>query len=47
MKPKAPRGDWQSTQTETGVLKRLHAETAVELGAFLPAILDPAFKGEL
>jgi type I restriction enzyme, S subunit len=28
-------------------LKRLHTETAVELDALLPAILDRAFKGEL
>jgi hypothetical protein len=29
------------------VLKRLQAETAAELDALLPAILDRAFKGEL
>ena len=28
-------------------LKRLQAETAAELAALLPAILDRAFKGEL
>jgi hypothetical protein len=28
-------------------LKHLQAETAAELDAFLPAILDRAFKGEL
>jgi type I restriction enzyme S subunit len=28
-------------------VKALQAETAVELGAMLPAILDKAFKGEL
>ncbi|MEI7939166.1 MAG: hypothetical protein WCK27_20975 [Verrucomicrobiota bacterium] len=28
-------------------LKRLQAETAAELDALLPAILDRAFKGEL
>jgi len=28
-------------------LKRLQAETAAELDALLPAILDKAFKGEL
>jgi len=28
-------------------LERLQAETAVELAALLPAILDRAFKGEL
>jgi hypothetical protein len=30
-----------------GPLKRLRAETAAELNALLPAILDRAFKGEL
>ena len=29
------------------VLKRLQAETAAELDALIPAILDRAFKGEL
>ncbi len=28
-------------------MKRLQAETAAELDALLPAILDKAFKGEL
>jgi hypothetical protein len=28
-------------------LKRLQAETAIELDALLPSILDRAFKGEL
>ena len=28
-------------------LKRLQAETAAELDALLPSILDKAFKGEL
>jgi hypothetical protein len=32
---------------ELDALKRLQAETAAELDAFLPAILDRAFKGEL
>jgi type I restriction enzyme S subunit len=32
---------------EVDALKRLQAETAVELDAMLPAILDRAFKGEL
>jgi type I restriction enzyme S subunit len=32
---------------EVNGLKRLQAETAAELGALLPAILDRAFKGEL
>jgi len=32
---------------EVGALKRLQAETAAELDALLPALLDRAFKGEL
>jgi type I restriction enzyme S subunit len=34
-------------QPEVDALKRLQAETATELGAMLPSILDKAFKGEL
>ena len=34
-------------QAEVDALKRLQAETAAELDAVLPAILDRAFKGEL
>lgn len=34
-------------QAEVDALKRLQAETAAELDALLPAILDRAFKGEL
>ena len=34
-------------QTEMGALKRLQAETADELDALLPSILDRAFNGEL
>ncbi|MFM9963055.1 MAG: restriction endonuclease subunit S [Planctomycetaceae bacterium] len=34
-------------QAEVDALKRLQAETAAELDALLPAILDLAFKGEL
>jgi type I restriction enzyme S subunit len=34
-------------QAEVDALKRLQAETASELAALLPAILDRAFKGEL
>ena len=33
--------------TQTQALQRQHAETAAELDALLPAILDRAFKGEL
>ena len=32
---------------EVNALKRLRAETAAELDALLPAILDRAFKGKL
>ena len=34
-------------QAEVDTLKRLQAETAAELDALLPALLDRAFKGEL
>ena len=34
-------------QAQVDTLKRLQAETAAELAALLPAILDRAFKGEL
>lgn len=34
-------------QSEVDVLKRLQAETATELDALMPSILDRAFKGEL
>ena len=34
-------------QAKLAALKRLPAETAAELGALLPAILNRAFKGEL
>jgi len=34
-------------QAEVDALKRLQAETAAELDALLPAILDHAFKGKL
>jgi type I restriction enzyme S subunit len=34
-------------QTEVDALKRLQAETAAELDALLPSILDRAYKGEL
>lgn len=34
-------------QAKVGALKRLQSETAAELDALLPAILDRAFKGEL
>ncbi len=34
-------------QAEVDALTRLQAETAAELNAFLHAILDTAFQGEL
>lgn len=37
----------EALQTQLDALKRLQAETAVELDAMLPSILDKAFKGEL
>ncbi len=37
----------RNVQADVDALKRLQAETAAELDALLPAILDPAFKGEL
>jgi len=46
-----PPIDWQNrlakVHAEVDGLKRLQAETAAELDALLPAILDKAFKGEL
>ncbi len=37
----------EALQVEADVLKRLQTETAAELNALLPAILDLAFKGDL
>jgi type I restriction enzyme, S subunit len=37
----------RKVKAEVDALKRLQAETATELDALLPAILDRAFKGEL
>jgi type I restriction enzyme S subunit len=34
-------------QAKVDAVKRLQAETAAELDALLPALLDRAFKGEL
>jgi len=34
-------------QAKVDELKRLQAETAADLDALLPSILDKAFKGEL
>jgi hypothetical protein len=47
MKPETPEGNWNLTQVQVDALKRLQAETAAELDALLPTILDEAFKGEL
>lgn len=38
---------FREISSRTGELKRLQSETAAELDAMLPAILDRAFKGEL
>jgi type I restriction enzyme S subunit len=40
-------GELDALQAEVDALKRLQAETAAELDALLPAVLDRAFKGEL
>lgn len=37
----------EGMQSKTDALKRMQAETAAELDALLPAVLDRAFKGEL
>jgi type I restriction enzyme S subunit len=46
-----PPMEWQSkiqsVQAKVDALKKLQAETAAELAALLPSILDKAFKGEL
>lgn len=39
--------EMDTLQAEVAALKRLQAETATELDALLPAILDRAFKGKL
>ncbi len=39
-------GELDALQAEVDALKRLQAETAAELAALLPAILDKAFKGQ-
>jgi type I restriction enzyme, S subunit len=38
---------FDALQAELDALKHLQAETAAELDALLPAILDKAFEGEL
>ena len=37
----------RKVRAEVDALKRLQAETATELDALLPSILDKAFRGEL
>jgi type I restriction enzyme S subunit len=46
--PPIEKQKWfDALQAEVAALKRLQAETAAELDALLPALLDRAFKGEL
>jgi type I restriction enzyme, S subunit len=45
--PKPPLAEQRRIVAELDALKRLQAETAAELDALLPSILDRAFKGEL
>jgi type I restriction enzyme S subunit len=50
--PSLPEQHWivaylDNLQTKIDSLKRLQTETAAELDAMLPSILDKAFKGEL
>ncbi len=45
--PLPPLFEQRRIVAELDTLKRLQAETAAELDALLPAILDKAFKGEL
>ena len=40
-------GELGALQSEVDTLKRLQSETAAELDALLPSILDHAFRGEL
>ena len=44
---KCAAAELDTWHAEADALKRLQAETAAELDALLPAILDKAFKGEL
>ena len=37
----------RQVKAKVDALKRLQAETAAEIDALLPSILDKAFKGEL
>ncbi len=38
---------FRKVRAEAEGLKRLQTETAAELGALMPSILDKAFRGEL
>ena len=38
---------WIRLQAQVDALKKLQAETATELDAFLPSVLDKAFSGNL
>ncbi len=40
-------GSLEDLQAKVDVLKRLQAETATELDALLPSVLDQAFRGAL
>lgn len=40
-------GELETLQAQASALKKLQTETAAELNALLPSILDKAFKGEL
>jgi hypothetical protein len=42
-----PVAELDALQAEVDTLKRLHPETATELDALRPSILDLAFRGEL
>jgi type I restriction enzyme S subunit len=39
--------EMETLQTELDALKRLQAETAAELDALMPSVLDRAFSGKL
>ena len=45
--PEVPLANQRRIVSEFEALKRLQSETAAELDARFPAILDRAFKGEL
>ena len=47
MPPYRDQSWFDALHAEVDALKRMQAETAAELDALLPSILDRAFKGEL